>query len=373
MFTLRHLALMAFLFGICLASKPLPAAPVVTTAPLTCNLPAPANLQVVVMSTNSISVDWDDVPGAAGYRTVAANAVTGQVYYDAISGTSFDVVTGLPPATTIDISVGAICPNGEIGDISATQVTTRLVVVDDILPGGGNRYNVRPNARIECRAPIIHPFCLAVVDEDNPEDFSFFKIEITNSNRSLEVQHINKDPEDGITYGIGWYLGSESWVPFYGTKAENAQLVYVYKLTQQSTSLGAPVMAFEVDNTSVLTICYPDQFWVGNRIVDNNPRYRVWMGCTGEKVSPSNPLQASPKPLQTSPNPFQDVLNIVLDDANASEVALMDASGRIVRSQSAVEGTQTLSFETSDLAPGLYLLRCQGPNGVKTTKVIKSR
>ena len=188
---------------------------------------------------------------------------------------------------------------------------------------------------------------------------------IIQTSRGIEVVHNNVEPDDAGFYK-GWYFGSETMVPF-DPDIAITNLVYVYKLDEPSVYFGQPVMVFAVDKTSYLTICYPPQIEFNNQTFPND-KYRVIMGC-----KPSENRSSSPPLLQTSPNPFQDVLNVVLDDASASEVSLMDASGRVVRSQSVAEGTQTLSFETADIAPGLYLLRCQGPNMVKTTKVIKSR
>lgn len=367
MLTLRHLVLMAFLICVCSTPKPIIAAPIDFSAPQACSLPGPSNLIVTGTTVSSVSVDWDDVPGAIGYLVTATNAVSGTVYYTATTGSSFDTATGLPSATSINVSVQAICPNGDPGEVSKVRAETDYIVIDDATVGIQlPDYMLNDDDEIKC------PEQLTVLDQEE-EVFTRFRIfNLGIAGQALKVGHFNKPPRfevEGMRYDSGWYFSNElGEMPYDGDQVWT-QTVKVYHLTMPSESLGSPVVAFRVINTDLLILRYD---FSG---CPEPGRYLVYAGCPpndfGSRISSTT--SPTTKGIQTSPNPFQDVLNVVLDDASASEVSLMDASGRVVRSQSVAEGTQTLSFETADLAPGLYLLRCQGPNTVKTTKVIKSR
>lgn len=78
-------------------------------------LPAPANVTVSGITTNSMNVGWSAVTGATGYDVyrngTQANAVP-------VTGTSF-AATGLNPGTTYSWTVAAIDANGNEGALSA--------------------------------------------------------------------------------------------------------------------------------------------------------------------------------------------------------------------------------------------------------------
>ena len=92
----------------------------------------------------------------------------------------------------------------------------------------------------------------------------------------------------------------------------------------------------------------------------------------GSKPTPTQDPSAS-ETLQAYPNPFKNVLEVALGEAGTQETRLdlMDVNGRLVRTETAGAGTYSVSIETRDLAPGVYVLRCQSAAASKTLKVIK--
>lgn len=67
------------------------------------------------------------------------------------------------------------------------------------------------------------------------------------------------------------------------------------------------------------------------------------------------------------PNPVSDVLNFTFkDDVSINEIAIIDLSGKVVRTQKGV-----VSLNVSDLASGTYIVNVSTNQGVATSKFIK--
>jgi flagellar hook assembly protein FlgD len=74
-----------------------------------------------------------------------------------------------------------------------------------------------------------------------------------------------------------------------------------------------------------------------------------------------------------SPNPFTDDLRIAIElfAGKNAVITLFDANGKLVRTQQMGEEDQTLILNTSDLSPGMYVLRFQNDITYKTYKIMK--
>ena len=81
------------------------------------------------------------------------------------------------------------------------------------------------------------------------------------------------------------------------------------------------------------------------------------------------------KNLNTFPNPGQDQLWVEFEikAPNDLNVSLLDLTGKVVMKQqlSAGTGTHRLSFETAQLAKGLYMIRVEGNQITEVIKWVK--
>lgn len=80
--------------------------------------------------------------------------------------------------------------------------------------------------------------------------------------------------------------------------------------------------------------------------------------------------------LSVYPNPFDESIQVMIDAANAQEIAIevFDMSGKLVISrpkQSVHLGTNSLSITTNDLNEGLYILKIRTDKGVVARRMIK--
>lgn len=74
--------------------------------------------------------------------------------------------------------------------------------------------------------------------------------------------------------------------------------------------------------------------------------------------------------LNVYPNPATDVLNVNFDATTASTVELTDLTGKVVSTQNAIAGSNTLSFTTASINAGVYFVNIKNANGNTTQKVI---
>ena len=74
------------------------------------------------------------------------------------------------------------------------------------------------------------------------------------------------------------------------------------------------------------------------------------------------------------PNPVNEVLNLNYSIQNDSkvEITLLDIAGKVVKqsTQLSSKGENSVSINVSDVSTGMYLLKLQTSEGVKTQKVL---
>lgn len=335
-----------------------------------CNLPAPSNLVVTNVTTNSISVDWDDVPGAIGYYVKATNAQTGQTYYTSTPTASSDIATGLPSGTLIKIEVCAICSGGlQSGNYASVVEQTQIVIVDDIMG-----YYPSTNPPTTCQDVFQLPTCFQL--DWGAFNKTYFKVDYVSFDGTIGIYHVNPDPynqQGQLLYEQGWYFVPNDRIPpFNNTQRPTKSVDIYYQSVTNSNSYGDYVFSFEIKHipsAASFAICYAP---------NNNFAIRPAASCSsdpkgnGSKPTPTQEPSAT-EALQAYPNPFKNVLEVALGEVGTQEARLdlIDVNGRLVRTETVGAGTYSVSIETRDLAPGVYVLRCQSAATSKTLKVIK--
>lgn len=74
--------------------------------------------------------------------------------------------------------------------------------------------------------------------------------------------------------------------------------------------------------------------------------------------------------LNVYPNPATDVLNVKFDATSATTVELTDLTGKVVATQTAVAGANSLSFATANVNAGVYFVNISNANGNTAQKVV---
>lgn len=363
----RSALFLALIQMLCISTNSF-AAPTPSSAPfeLGCNLAAPTNMHASNIQTNSFTLTWDAVAGAAGYLVIVTNTATGGVVFNGTTTGTSIAITGMDPATEYSCSSAAMCDaNTSSGNVTTILVKTDFVVIDDIvvqfppIPV--------PVKILGADVPIDNLECLAVRYAGHYEYFRILRNTI-----NLRVGHVNQ--EFGANgFPAGWYFGAEdiptnnNWI-----QTENVSVFNLSKSTQF------------VPSTPDFTFTLGRALGTGDLRVHYIPtQYTIWqMECPlkpeKEKVKGSYTNTSTLKSAETltaAPVPFADQLQLNLSQTLTeaeSEVQLMDANGRLVRRIFAGAGTSQLNLETSDLSPGMYWVRHRSADAVQTLKVIKT-
>ena len=74
--------------------------------------------------------------------------------------------------------------------------------------------------------------------------------------------------------------------------------------------------------------------------------------------------------LSIFPNPATDVLNVSFDATSATNLELVDITGKVVVSELAQAGSVTTSFSTAKLNSGIYFVNIKNQSGSTTQKVL---
>lgn len=74
--------------------------------------------------------------------------------------------------------------------------------------------------------------------------------------------------------------------------------------------------------------------------------------------------------LSVSPNPASDEVNVAFEAAGDVAVSLSDIVGNTIASAAAGKGTNSVSFNTSGLSAGLYIVTVATGDGVVTRKIV---
>jgi|TARA_B110000261_G_C13027765_1_gene334922 hypothetical protein len=74
--------------------------------------------------------------------------------------------------------------------------------------------------------------------------------------------------------------------------------------------------------------------------------------------------------LNVYPNPATDQLNVVFDATSTSTVELTDLTGKVVSTQSAKAGANTISFDVINVNAGVYFVNIKNAGGNSAQKVI---
>jgi Secretion system C-terminal sorting domain/Fibronectin type III domain len=332
-----------------------------------CNLPAVDNLHETNSSHNSISFSWDAVLGASGYsvRVSEVGFSAFPVYNNIVTTTSLDVM-GLNSATTYDIVVqavdltGCISPNQSSINAKTQFIITDVVVAERLIPSG--------DSPIGCETAFDLPADLLL----KGGDLILEPFRIENIDGKIIVFHANGECDsEGKCYLSGIHLGNHVEYPPLNSNSIGASIIYVYNLLESTPKdefkLEEQIEIITlINNKGKIKICATQKYleiWKGKKSEDGSSNNGK--NLRRENVTPITPT--------ISPNPFADDISINLGAfaGKNAELRLFDTNGKQVRSQQMGEEDQTAIMQTTDLSPGMYVLRFQNDTTSKTYKLVK--
>ena len=342
------------------AAHPSPVKPETTITALeeNCSLPAPSNLQVTNVTTNTITVDWTPVPGAFDYEAIAYDVITNTpTGYGLPSIPNSAAIGGLTPGTEYRIEVAAKCSANSVSP-NKSVVYARTNIVIEIVNTG---YNCTPSNSWNTHtlngtgfSETIYLYndyvCEVTKTTSEGSTISRFELQVTD-----KARFYNYSTNAGSLQGGG--NTSDFISPTDGT-------LFTIQMQSVNTSSVSLLIQNPVNNSNYtfkMTICAGG----GGR------------SLRGEGLEVRSDWADYEGDLTISPNPFTAYLSIQFpedkDIDGPATAGIYHLNGMLVQSATldAAAG-KTLTMNTSDLPAGMYLLRTETLTGVTTKLVMKA-
>lgn len=341
------------------AAHPDPVKPetTITVAEDNCTLPAPSNLQVTNVTTNSITVEWIMVPGAIDYETIAydvnTNTPTG---YITVSTLNSATIQGLNPGVEYRIEVAAKCSANSVSPNKSVVYARTNIIIEIVNTGYNctpantwNAHTLNGTGFSETIYLYNNYVCEVVKTSLEGSATSRFELQVTD-----RARFYNYSTNTGSLQGDGNTAAFVSSTD--GT---------LFTIQVQSSSLNSASLLIQNPvNNSNYTFKFTTCSGGGGRPLkgDGLEVRSDWADYEGD--------------LSVSPNPFTAYLSIQFPDNNndgPATAGIYHLNGTLAQSQTldAASG-KTLTMNTSDLPAGMYLLRTETVTGVTTKLVMKA-
>lgn len=333
---------------------------------VSCSLPAPSNFSAVAVSPSAVNLSWTAVTNAAFYRLRGyQSGVTAPVVDELLPSTqtAYTANNLQGGGTNYSFYLSSVCPDsGEEGPTTTTLATTIIiseVVLQAYEPVGNRTYHNTP-----------YPF--------NWNSSTYFWGEIS----------LVTDPNRKVTFsldiGTSFYSGQSGLVahvaPLWSTLGNTS-------LVNENGNPAAPVQKYVsllLDNVEVYRFEIVKSGSTGtiqrvSLVGSNNYSFKVFTALSrnpafgGGGTDRSDNSESAAAVAQPTPNPFSDYLNLPADaDSNQPfQASLYNLNGQLVAQNTFDSNQPFYRFSTSDVPPGVYLLRCAQGANVRTFKVLK--
>lgn len=374
-----------FLLILMLWAAQIMAAPVISATnshieALNCNLPAPQNLHTTSIGPNSLSFAWDVVAGSNGYDYELWKVSTNQLISTGHVPDEAYAATGLESGTLYEVRIWSVCSlNGQRGGVSLKQEATNYIIIDDVLVNfpAIDQSNNAPWTIFENGSTHAY-FKVKLENEETMFDVEKVFIPIVNGGVDDYISHVKHGNGESST----WFLGNQNGIipnSGAGTFASvEADFAYVYHDGGRQ-AVGKITITKNTDGSGTSKVSW--QLLSGqyrlSKVDPPSSRPGVRSQTTYNNAknidSRSTPVLDAPSVL-LSPNPFSDLLLLQRSSEQpaAGSVRVFDLNGREVLSQSFGEGQHAITVATAALQSGMYVVRYETADTVKTFKVFKA-
>jgi hypothetical protein len=363
-----------------------------TIAEKDCDLPAPNNLTVTGTSSNSVSISWSPVPGAADYFVEVYELPLGNLL-TSFPTTNTTATATAPPATSLKFVVRAGCGSAQYSP-NSSEVKASTDFVIEIVNNGYqstsqgatihitstfNDFSValKPTQAYRCSLTV------AATPQGGGTPISYAEVFIVFANPT------------GLDIKMGTICGPSNYLGYCGVSNTLGNTTYscpgvndaFLRVCNSNSALplrdlkanrvpGSPTFDLffnrlpVLDNIVDLYITeIPTVYSCGSGL----PIYQSsGSGENTVKDHSDNTTNTTNYTLTAAPNPFTDHLTVLLEATGSTDLQLVDMSGKVWRSQSTEQVAGDLAYiETTDMPVGIYLLRVQTSKGIVTKKVVK--
>jgi hypothetical protein len=343
-----------------------------------CNLPAPTNLVSTAVGATYLSFAWGAVSGASGYDIELTKVSTNTLVYSQSNFSPTAVsISSLEAGTLYRMDVWPRCNASQVrGGNASMNKTTDDFILDDLVSGyygipvQQNPYELFPSLlnqnknvyfRIEGPGnnPVIDQFTMQNLYQSMPGRVHLVHL---NSNNTLQIVN-----HDCIGPSATSFISSSqfAYVTFSGPEACSNKVLTI----QIYHANGNCYLSWNEENSSGYKIKILTTPKNGMGII-NNPKNKLQSQDEINGIEERNESITDSTPFAIWPNPFNDLLYI--QGSTPAHVQLFDINGKLIY-QYTMDTTETnTTIPTADLAKGVYLIRYETADSVKTIKVVKT-
>ncbi len=319
----------------------------------------PSGLAASSIAQTSASLGWAAVSGATAY-TLQWKTTAGSTWTTVNNGTSTTYsLTGLTANTSYDYRVLATC-GSTAGSYSASTSFTTLAS-----GGGGCADQFESNntlATAYASTPVGTAFTAQIATSS---DKDYYKFSNTSTQRNIKVDLTTLPADyDLRLYKVSSQVGISQLA---GTASE--QIIYNTSSANNVTNYTAYVYGYSGAFSS--TACYT------LKISLSSSSWRTDGTTNGAVTQLEIPAVFENEGFTLAPNPAEDVavLTVPMVKESPVTVALLDATGRSVFSQTSVmdASNNSVKLELGKVAAGLYFVQVRGGDAVKTLKLVVTK
>lgn len=322
-----------------------------------CNLPAPNNLHIVSVGSNTATIAWDAVPGAWGYKVTLSQGGNPPSASGNTTATSM-TFTDLGPGTYTAKVYSKCTVYDDSQQSSQLQFSTIVIELicsvsgnsgTSIINGSGNEYEWPWSTNQHYFIYVTHNEAIA--------KYEFNRVVDPVVNFSFNPGDSNPPGFNiGRVFGQSLlYCGDQSASGYTGEIKikDGANVVASCSFPRNNVLRVVPVAGYSI------TVKYSNG--EPAHLAPGSPPASFDGAADGLATALPTPL----------PNPFSDMLYLSGGASDAPvQGALYDACGRCVR-QFDYDRSGLMAIPTDDLLPGMYFLQLRSASGNSTHKLLK--
>ena len=339
----------------------------------TCNLSAPSYLHIDNIGTNTVTVSWPLVSGAAQYRLQAFDAVTGDGLgspkFVAGNVTSTSVSTAGNTSGTCYVRIWSVCENGEYNYLNFSQSDNfDTIILDLVVNGYSNQNGLVPDCIVPVGDPLHNSGCPFAWNSTQTKFMVSFTRNGLTTQRRFSLDKVTVSEFDHVQINLD---GPET-----GTLS--------FSIEKDEEGNPTNLVISNASNTPLarLTVSHPPNansdglFYKVEEVNSSCIVYRMVPG--GRPGGPIKLPSIKNTKLQytAKPNPFHDALTLQLPETSfeaETTVSLYNLLGALQQRQSVAAGQTELILNTADLTPGMYILKTESEGNIQTIKVVKTQ
>jgi uncharacterized protein YdeI (BOF family) len=304
--------------------------------PATGSCGVPSGLSATSVTTSTATLNWAAVSGANNYSVQYKATSSGTWLTGSATGTSL-AISGLSASTAYEFQVMANCTGSSSAFSASSNFSTTAASCTDVYESN--------NSRANAKSIPVNTNITARIGSSTDKDWFVFSTVSGATNIKVVLDQLPLDYDLNLYNSSGTLLTTSQ---LGGTAAET-----IIRNTTSPATYYVRVIGYS--GAFSTTSCYNLRVNTSASTFRSSELIEYVEGNINlEKVNSSNGIVVFPNPVQDELQ-----LNFMSEESAMTEVTLMDLMGKVIetRTLEAQDGLNNMTFSTSVLENGIYLIR----------------